>query len=219
MRKRALVGTFVTAVSLAAIAITSRHRGQRSPTGRTWHAVDRDGRGLGDLGRGRSVGRQLKRLAVVRRHRRQRLLRQRHRHRRGDPRLPPLEGSRGAHLRRGQRQLAQPRLLGERTYTQTGGDFKPGLDWYNEGTRRQVVELDAFARSHNVKAVTVLIGANNFGFADIVQQCVTNWMTSPSWWKNYCHDDSSISSRFTAAAVEALHQRGRRRALANGQGR
>jgi hypothetical protein len=93
---------------------------------------------------------------------------------------------------------------GARTYTQTGSNFKPGLDWYNDGSRRsQVVELDAFARSHNVKAVTVLIGANNFGFADIVQQCVTNWMTSPSWWKNYCHDDSSISSRFTAAAVEA----------------
>ena len=50
------------------------------------------------------------------------------------------------------------------------GDFKPGLDWYNDGTRHsQVVELDAFARTHNVKAVTVLIGANNFGFADIVQ--------------------------------------------------
>ena len=93
---------------------------------------------------------------------------------------------------------------GARTYTQTSGDFKPGLDWYNDGTRRsQVVELDSFARSHNVKAVTVLIGANNFGFADIVQQCVTDWLTSPSWWKNYCYDDSSISSRFTAAAVDA----------------
>jgi hypothetical protein len=93
---------------------------------------------------------------------------------------------------------------GARTYTQTGGDFKPGLDWYNDGSRRsQVVELDSFARTHNVKAVTVLIGANNFGFADIVQQCVTDWLTSPSWWKNYCYDDSSVSSRFTASAVDA----------------
>ena len=117
--------------------------------------------------------------------------------------MPSVEGRRGAH--RG-RQLNSLNLAcsGARTYTQTGGDFKPGLDWYNDGTRRsQVVELDAFARTHNVKAVTVLIGANNFGFADIVQQCVVNWLTSPSWWKNYCHDDSSISSRFTAAAVEA----------------
>ena len=53
-----------------------------------------------------------------------------------------------------------------------------------------------------MKAVALLIGANNYGFADIVQACVTNWLTSPSWWKNYCSDDSGISSRFTAARVQ-----------------
>ncbi len=93
---------------------------------------------------------------------------------------------------------------GARTFTQTGGDFKPGLDWYDgPAGKSQVVQLRDFARTNNVEAVTVLIGANNFGFADIVQRCVTNWLTSPSWWKNYCHDDSSISSRFTTSAVEA----------------
>lgn len=93
---------------------------------------------------------------------------------------------------------------GARTYTQTGGDFKPGLDWYDgPAGKSQVVQLRDFARNNNVEAVTVLIGANNFGFADIVQQCVTNWLTSPSWWKNYCNDDSSIRNRFTAGAVEA----------------
>jgi hypothetical protein len=61
--------------------------------------------------------------------------------------------------------------------------------------------LQEFAATHNVEAVTVLIGANNFGFADIVQTCVVNWLTSPSWWKNYCHDDRSIRSRFTDSAV------------------
>ena len=45
-----------------------------------------------------------------------------------------------------------------------------------------------------------MIGANNYGFADIVQQCITNWLTSPSWWKNYCSDDSDMTSRFTARA-------------------
>ncbi len=93
---------------------------------------------------------------------------------------------------------------GARTYTQTGGDFKPGLDWYSGAAgKSQVVQLQEFATNNRVEAVTVLVGANNFGFADIVQQCVTNFLTSPSWWKNYCHDDSSISSRFTAAAVDA----------------
>lgn len=93
---------------------------------------------------------------------------------------------------------------GARTYTQTGGDFKPGLDWYTgpEGNS-QVVDLQAFASANDVDAVVVLIGANNFGFADIVQRCVTNWLTSPSWWKNYCYDDSYVKNRFTNSAVEA----------------
>ena len=93
---------------------------------------------------------------------------------------------------------------GARTYTQTGGDFKPGLDWYNgPAGKSQVVQLQEFAASNNVDAVTVLVGANNFGFADIVQRCVSNWLTSPSWWKNYCNDDSDIRNRFTNTAVNA----------------
>ena len=43
-----------------------------------------------------------------------------------------------------------------------------------------------------------MIGANNYGFGAIVERCVTNWATSPSWWKNYCSDDSDMTSRFTA---------------------
>jgi hypothetical protein len=93
---------------------------------------------------------------------------------------------------------------GARTYTQTGGDFKPGLDWYDgPAGKSQVVQLQEFATTNDVDAVTVLIGANNFGFADIVQQCVTNWLTSPWWWKNYCNDDRSIKNRFTSSAVDA----------------
>ena len=95
---------------------------------------------------------------------------------------------------------------GARTYTQAGsGDFKPGVDFYSDssGRKGQALLLQEFAASHNVEAVTVLIGANNFGFADIVQTCVLNWLTSPSWWKNYCHDDASIASRFTPSAVAA----------------
>lgn len=94
---------------------------------------------------------------------------------------------------------------GARTYTQTGGDFKPGLDWYDDGAGRQsqVVQLQSFAASNDVDAVVVLVGANNFGFADIVTRCVSNWLTSPSWWKNYCSDDSYVRNRFTSNAVDA----------------
>jgi hypothetical protein len=90
---------------------------------------------------------------------------------------------------------------GARTYTQVGSNpFKPGLDF---AAGSQLLALQSFAATHNVRAVTVLIGANNYGFADIVQACITDFLTSPTWWKNYCYDDSSIASRFTAAAQAA----------------
>jgi len=85
--------------------------------------------------------------------------------------------------------------------TGSGEDFKPGIDFYSDaqGRKGQALALQGYAATHNVKAVVVMIGANNYGFADIVQQCITNWLTSPSWWKNYCSDDSSMTSRFTAS--------------------
>jgi hypothetical protein len=93
---------------------------------------------------------------------------------------------------------------GARTYTQaysSGSDFKPGLDFYDDGAGHigQAKALQQYAATHNVKMVVALIGANNYGFADIVQQCITNWLTSPSWWPNYCSDDSSVTSKFTAS--------------------
>lgn len=95
---------------------------------------------------------------------------------------------------------------GARTYTHGGGssDFKPGIDFYN-GTygKGQALALQEFASTHNVDMVALLIGANDYGFADILQTCFLNWYTSPSWWPNYCHDDSDIKSRFTSTNVTA----------------
>lgn len=98
---------------------------------------------------------------------------------------------------------------GARTYTQSGTTFKPGLDFFDDGAGRvgQAKELQQLAATRNVRMVVALIGANDYGFADIVQTCVTNWLLSPSWWPNYCHDDASISSRFTATNIEAITQR------------
>jgi hypothetical protein len=97
---------------------------------------------------------------------------------------------------------------GARTYTQpfsSGSDFKPGLDFYNDGAghQGQALMLQSFAATHNVAAVVVLIGANNYHFADIVQSCVVDWYFSPSWWPNYCNDDSSVTANFTASNVTA----------------
>jgi len=101
---------------------------------------------------------------------------------------------------------------GARTYTQafsSGSDFKPGLDFYDDGAGHigQAKALQQYAATHNVKMVVVLIGANDYGFADIVQQCVLDWLTSPSWWKNFCNDDSSMTSKFTASNVAAITTR------------
>jgi hypothetical protein len=91
------------------------------------------------------------------------------------------------------------------TYTDSNGNFKPGLDFYNSGGRQgQALALQDFATTHHVQMVAVAIGGNDFDFASIVQSCVTDFLTSPNWWKNFCHDDSSVTSEFTAAHVAAV---------------
>ena len=82
-------------------------------------------------------------------------------------------------------------------------DFKPGLDFYDDGAGHigQAKALQQYATTHNVKMVVALIGANNYGFADIVTQCLLDWASSPTWWKDYCNDDSSVTSRFTPTAI------------------
>jgi hypothetical protein len=97
---------------------------------------------------------------------------------------------------------------GARTTTATGSDFKPGLDFYNSGGQQgQALMLQTFAATHNVKMVAVSIGGNDFNFAGIVQQCVQDFLASPTWWKDYCQDDSSVTTNFTAANVAAVRTR------------
>ena len=86
--------------------------------------------------------------------------------------------------------------------TGSGEDFKPGIDFYTDAQGRQGQAL----------ALQQLRGdAQRQGRrrADRRQQlrlrrhrpdaASTDWLTSPSWWKNYCNDDSDMTSRFTAA--------------------
>jgi GDSL-like Lipase/Acylhydrolase family len=89
---------------------------------------------------------------------------------------------------------------GARTYTQAGSPFKPGIDFYTSGGNKgQALALQEFAMTHHVKMVVLSIGGNNFGFADVVQSCVTDFLLSPSWWPNYCSDDGSVRNYFGAA--------------------
>ena len=91
---------------------------------------------------------------------------------------------------------------GAKAATATGDEFKPGLDFYSgsEGVG-QARALQTFAGTHNVRMVVVSIGGNDFNFAGIVQQCVQDFLLSPSWWKDYCYDDSSVTSNFTTTNV------------------
>jgi hypothetical protein len=86
------------------------------------------------------------------------------------------------------------------TYTDSNGYFKPGLDFASGG---QAALLQSFAATHNVKAVAVSIGGNNFNFGGIVQSCVSDFLASPTWAKDYCNDDSSVTANFTSANITA----------------
>ncbi|KRC54844.1 MULTISPECIES: hypothetical protein [unclassified Nocardioides] len=97
---------------------------------------------------------------------------------------------------------------GAKTATATGSEFKPGLDFYSgtEGVG-QAGALQTFAGTHNVRMVVVSIGGNDFNFAGVVQQCVQDFLLSPSWWKDYCNDDSSVTSNFTSGNVATVKSR------------
>jgi hypothetical protein len=88
------------------------------------------------------------------------------------------------------------------TFTDGDGNFKPGLDFYSSGSNQgQALMLQSFATTHNVKMVNVSIGGNNFNFGSIVQSCVSDFLASPSWWPDYCNDDSSVTANFTSTNV------------------
>ncbi|MFI8526707.1 hypothetical protein ACIGB8_19795 [Promicromonospora sukumoe] len=97
---------------------------------------------------------------------------------------------------------------GATTATSTGSNFKPGIDFY-EGSagKGQARMLQEAAATRNVRMVVVSIGGNDFEFASVVQSCVVNFLTSPTWWKNYCHDDSSVTANFTPSNVAAVRAR------------
>jgi hypothetical protein len=94
---------------------------------------------------------------------------------------------------------------GAKTYSFTTEEkFKPGLDFYNSGGHEgQALMLQHFAATHNVKLVAISIGGNNFNFAGIVQTCVEDFLFSPSWWPDYCSEESSVTNNFTSSNVAA----------------
>jgi hypothetical protein len=91
----------------------------------------------------------------------------------------------------------------------SGSDFKPGLDFYNDGAGHigQALALQNFAATHRVTLVAVSIGGNDFNFGSIVQACVEDFLSSPTWWKDYCQDDSSVTANFTSSNISTMTTR------------
>ena len=87
----------------------------------------------------------------------------------------------------------------------SGNDFKPGLDFYDDGAghQGQAKMLQSYAATHNVKLVAISIGGNDYNFAGIVQDCVADFLYSPSWYPDYCYDDSVVTSEMTSSNISA----------------
>jgi hypothetical protein len=79
------------------------------------------------------------------------------------------------------------------------GDFKPGIDFADDGLGHlgQAAQLQAAATGHDVRAVTITVGGNDFGFAEVVSACITDWLTSPQWWPRRCSEDPAVAGRFS----------------------
>lgn len=87
-----------------------------------------------------------------------------------------------------------------------GSRFKPGIDFADDGAGHlgQALMLKQFAQTHNVTMVALSIGGNDFGFGDIVQNCVTNFLTSPASSPNLCLDDTTTTSRLNPSNAQVV---------------
>ncbi|SEB91273.1 hypothetical protein [Arthrobacter woluwensis] len=90
------------------------------------------------------------------------------------------------------------------TFTNSSGYFKPGLDFYSSGGQQgQALMLQNFAASHHVTMVALSIGGNDFEFGTIMQECVTDFLTSFSWSPKYCKNGSTVATAMSSGTVTA----------------
>ncbi|BAJ27059.1 MULTISPECIES: hypothetical protein [Kitasatospora] len=85
----------------------------------------------------------------------------------------------------------------------TGAAFKPGIDFYQDATGRkgQARMLQEFAAGHRVKMVALSIGGNDFGFAEVVQKCLTTFVLGVT---PYCKNDATVTGKVAPAEVARL---------------
>ncbi|MGW4893578.1 GDSL-type esterase/lipase family protein [Kitasatospora sp. NPDC004240] len=85
-----------------------------------------------------------------------------------------------------------------------------------KGEAPQADQLAAVAAANNVKLVTLSIGGNDLGFADVIETCAKDYLI---WW-SYCHDDqqSAIDQRMPAAMAGVRKAIDEIRAVMSGAG-
>ncbi|MFI5526942.1 GDSL-type esterase/lipase family protein [Kitasatospora sp. NPDC051853] len=66
-----------------------------------------------------------------------------------------------------------------------------------KGEAPQADQLAAVAAANDVKLITLSVGGNDLGFADVIETCVKDYLI----WYSYCHDDQQVEvdSRMPAA--------------------
>lgn len=73
----------------------------------------------------------------------------------------------------------------------SNGDWKPGIDFYNEGDREgQAFMLEKFARDHRVRMVALSIGGNDLKFAPVMEACVKAFLLRG----DPCSQDPNVES-------------------------
>lgn len=85
--------------------------------------------------------------------------------------------------------------------------FKPGVDSYTSGTKQgQVLMLQNWATTHNVKMIVLSIGGNDFNFGGIVRSCVFDFLGSTTLLKDFCQDDGSVLANINTNSVVTNEQ-------------
>lgn len=88
----------------------------------------------------------------------------------------------------------------------SGTVFKPGVDTFagRHGRRGQVRRLHRFAASHDVAAVVVSIGGNDFGFAPVLTRCVGLFVLTVQSQPQHCSEDPAVTAHFAPHRVTAV---------------
>ena len=90
-----------------------------------------------------------------------------------------------------------------RTKVTAEGYFKPGIDFYEEGSRKgQALMLQEFASEHNVKMVALSISGNDFKFAPIFEACVKAFLVP--FLEPHCKDDVTVQDYLSDAAQQRV---------------